>query len=277
MSHTINGLELYEKRKVKTALFGIFLGVISGVTGTLNGIINGITVEIATEGMEIPDTVLISMMMVIGVLGIVDVVNGIIMFIYNSIKGRGFSEHKRTLKLPVSWIMLGTAMIVGPFGQGLYYTGIVMCGATVASAIAALAPMITAILSRIIFKETLGARVFVGIAIIISGGISLYGTIIAALFSPSILPLTIMMGAIMAISYASIYGGFVNAGPGRTLAGVYTIPIWSIPVTLIMSIIVPQYCAFDLSLMTGVGACIVGVGAVLVVCKPSELVNLRDN
>lgn len=98
----------------------------------------------------------------------------------------------------------------------------------------------------------------------------------AAIFSSPVTLLFILGTAIfMAIQYGGCYAAYNLTGPTRGGALVATTPVWSIPIGIIFSAIgMHEY------VVTGngiIGAIVVVIGAILVVAKPSELFNLRNN
>ena len=77
--------------------------------------------------------------------------------------------------------------------------------------------------------------------------------------------------------YLLLYGALVKCGPARTQAMIYTSPIWSIFIGLAGSAIFGDLYEYAYSTQTIIGAIIVAVATVIIVCKPSELVTLRDH
>lgn len=80
-----------------------------------------------------------------------------------------------------------------------------------------------------------------------------------------------------AAQYNFIYGAVVKCGPARTQAMVYTSPLWSIPFGLAGHAIFGELYLYAWSTQAAIGALVVVVGVILIVCKPSELLQLRDN
>ena len=78
-------------------------------------------------------------------------------------------------------------------------------------------------------------------------------------------------------SYNFIYAAVVKCGPARTQAMVYTSPFWSIPIGLVAHAVFGELYEYAYSTQTIIGAIVVVVGVILIVCKPSELLQLRDN
>jgi drug/metabolite transporter (DMT)-like permease len=117
--------------------------------------------------------------------------------------------------------------------------------------------------------------VFMLILSAITGNIDAFGQIIAmSLTTPKLLLFVILMGLCGAINYNAAYLAFNRTGPSRTLAIDASRPLWSIPLGFLFAALgVAEYSVTGLAV---VGACIVVVGLILVISKPSDLVNLRN-
>ena len=77
--------------------------------------------------------------------------------------------------------------------------------------------------------------------------------------------------------YLLIYSALVKCGPARTQAMVYTSPIWSIFIGLAGHAVFGDLYEYGYNMQTIIGAVIVAIATVLIVCKPSELLTLRDH
>lgn len=110
-----------------------------------------------------------------------------------------------------------------------------------------------------------------------TGHFDVYTGVCSAIFTnPLILLFTVLMGFCAALSYGTTYVGFNKCGPTRCLAIVNTMPVWSIPIGLVMAAILPGIYAYEVTTPAILGALVVVVGVILIVCKPSELFKLRD-
>ena len=349
---TLTPQQLYEKKKIRTCLFGMFLALIAAITGAMMGAFNVSIMNLATEGLALDwegHPVGTYAMLALGILGFGDCMAAVFAFIFNWITGRSLKEQIRTYRMPVSWLLLISAMIAGPLGQGLIMVSIGFCSLIVSSACSAATPMITALFSRIVFKERLGTRAYIGIAIIVVGvfvagysapegasnlllgmflallgacGLGLEGVVstyasdlvdpyigcaffrilgagigevvvavaisnytgqagvIGALFkklfsTPQLFTIYVLFGLVLCLTYNAIYGALPKAGPGRSLVINFTIPFWTIPISFLFLRIMPGF-TFEWTALVFAGGIIVALGAILIVCKPSELVNLRD-
>ena len=108
-----------------------------------------------------------------------------------------------------------------------------------------------------------------------TGNMAAYSSIFHQVFaSPILLIFVIAMGLLGAINYNCAYLAFNRTGPSRTLAIDSSRPIWSIPLGFLFAALgVTEYSVATLGV---VGAVIVVAGLLLVISKPSELVNLRN-
>ncbi len=130
------------------------------------------------------------------------------------------------------------------------------------------------------FFRCFGAGILglVGMAILsaATGYSSVYTGVISTVFSNPIAFFSLaMMGLFGAIGYGTTYAAFNKCGPTRTLAIVYTMPVWSVPIGLAFAAATPLY-TYSVTPLALVGVVIIIVGMVLVVAKPSELFSLRN-
>lgn len=338
--------EMYKIKKINIAKKGLFLAWISSVTMVIQGILNNMITEKIEYQMQ-SDYIKV-IIIAITLLAINDIIAGIWTTFYNIYTKRGWKEIKRMCNLKISWVMLLSALVAGPFATGCWMSSVNFCGITYTTAIISLSPIITAIIGKFVFKENLNKRIYFGISIAIIGVIitnwiqpeganKFYLGVLLAILAPigftiesmlstyasdlidpivgcgifrcfgsGILGLIIMifvtyilkceyiifdvikitftqryicifmlfMGLASAISYATTYTAFNKSGPTRTLAVVYTTPIWSIPIGFLFNKLIGySYIVTKLGI---IGAVIVVVGILLVIAKPSELFSLRD-
>ena len=108
-----------------------------------------------------------------------------------------------------------------------------------------------------------------------TGNLSEFGTILdIALTTPKLLLFVAIMGLLGAINYNAAYLAFNRTGPSRTLAIDSSRPVWSIPLGYLFAAM--GVAAYSVTAFGIIGAIIVVVGLLLVISKPSELVNLRN-
>ncbi len=106
-----------------------------------------------------------------------------------------------------------------------------------------------------------------------SGVIS--GLVVNIFTNPMTLVILLIWGVSQCVTYLSIYLAFPKIGPSRALALNFTIPFWGIPLNFIMLKVLPGF-TFEYTWMAILGGAIVAIGAIIVVIKPSELLNLRN-
>lgn len=92
---------------------------------------------------------------------------------------------------------------------------------------------------------------------------------------PTALLILLIWGLTQCATYLSIYGAFPRIGPSRALALNFTIPFWAIPLNFLLLRVLPGF-TFDYTIPAILGGVIVAIGAIIVVIKPSELLNLRN-
>lgn len=349
---TLNGQQLYEKKKIKIALIGMLLALISGivaicgqVSATLAGYASFVGNEILVE-----ETPIIVIIYSLSIVSMADLGAAVFAFLFCGVTKRNpVKEIARTASLPVSWFMALGGIVAGPFATGCALASYSMCGLTVGTCGVAFTPLFVSLLSKFVFKEKLSPRAYLGICILIIGtcavaiggtmddkpffyigvAVSIFAAFCFAMegivstyaadmideyvgctffrcFISSIAGILIVVilaaatghldffadfysglwqfaawnflvgGILNSSSYLTTYAGFVKCGPSRTLAMVYTMPIWSIFVGLAGQALFAPVYTYGYNTLTIISAIIVAVGAIIIVCKPSELVNLRD-
>lgn len=352
-SVTLNGQQLYEKKKIRIALVGMLLALLSGidaVCGQVSATLAGYASFVGNE-ILIEETPVIVIIYSLSIVSMADLGAAIFAFLFcGATKRNPVKEIARTASLPVSWFMALGGILAGPFATGCALAAYSMCGLTVGTCGIAFTPLFVSLLSKFVFKEKLSARVYLGICILIIGtctiaiggsteglpffyvgvAVSIFaafcfamegivstyaadmideytgctffrcfissvgGIIIVAIIAAvsgnmdflidfysglwKFAAWNLLVGGIInSITYLTTYAGFVKCGPSRTLAMVYTMPIWSIFVGLAGQALFAPVYSYAYNTLTIISAVIVAIGAVIIVCKPSELVNLRDN
>ena len=108
-----------------------------------------------------------------------------------------------------------------------------------------------------------------------TGDISHFGQILSIVVTtPRLLLFVAIMGLLGAINYNCAYTAFNRTGPSRTLAIDSSRPIWSIPFGYLFAAL--GIAAYSVGQMEIIGSVIVVAGLILIICKPSELANLRN-
>mgnify|MGYP000882766174 CR=1 FL=1 len=109
----------------------------------------------------------------------------------------------------------------------------------------------------------------------VTGNVASYGLILKmVLTTPILLIFVVIMGLFGAINYNAAYLAFNRTGPSRTLAVDSSRPIWSIPLGFLFAAF--GIAPYSVSTMVIGGAILAAAGLLLVISKPSDLVNLRN-
>lgn len=107
-----------------------------------------------------------------------------------------------------------------------------------------------------------------------TGNMDVFTTLFSVIFSsPMLILMVALQGLMGAINYLSANVAFNKTGPSRTLAVDSSRPFWSIPFGYLFAAL--GIAAYSVTTLGVVGAIVVVIGLILVICKPSELVNLR--
>lgn len=107
-----------------------------------------------------------------------------------------------------------------------------------------------------------------------TGNLDVFSTLFAVIFSSPVLILLVALQGLMgAVNYMAANVAFNKTGPSRTLAIDSSRPFWSIPFGYLFAAL--GIASYSVTTLGVVGAVIVVAGLILVICKPSELVNLR--
>lgn len=176
METNLTAQEAYQKKKVKLAIFGLFLSWISALTLVTFQNFNVVATELIHAYFT--QSLLAIYVLTLVTLAICEFVGGILMIGYNTVTGIPLAEYGRIWRVKSSRTVLVSSVVAGPIATACSIVGISMCGSTYGNCIIGLTPIITAILGTIFLKEKTGARVFFGIAI------AVVGVIIASLAPP---------------------------------------------------------------------------------------------
>ena len=99
--------------------------------------------------------------------------------------------------------------------------------------------------------------------------------IFGIIFSEPVILLFLLLSTIfMTIQYNGIYAAYSYCGATRGSAILFSTPLWSIPIGLVMAKM--GIMTFSVTTLGIIGACVIVVGILVVLAKPSELFNLRD-
>lgn len=159
--------DVYNKRKVKLAVFGLTLSLVSALTLIVFQNLNVVTTSLINE--QFPQTILATYVLTLFTLAICEFIGGILMILFNSASGIPLAEYARTWKVKSSRTVLIAAIVSGPLATACSLIGISFSGSTYGNCVIGLTPIITAILGSIFLKEKTGIRVFFGIVITVLG------------------------------------------------------------------------------------------------------------
>ncbi len=338
--------KIYEDRKVRLAVLGLFMAWISALSLVVFQNFNVVATERISE--QFADSLVFTYVLTLVTLFFCEFCGGILMIIFNTVRGIPLAEYGRIWNVKSSRSVLCSAALGGPLATACSIVGISFCGSTYGNCIIGLTPVVTAILGTIFLKEKTGVRVFVGIIITVAGvvvasiappeGVTnfylgllvtlvapigyaieaiisthaidvsdplivcpLYRMIgggllemvfaiavclatghmawIAEIFTiiftePSVLIFLLLTTVFLTIQYNGIYVAYSYCGATRGSAILFSTPIWSIPIGMIMA--KTGIISFSITTVGIIGAVVIVVGIFVVLAKPSELFNLRD-
>ncbi len=108
-----------------------------------------------------------------------------------------------------------------------------------------------------------------------TGNFDSFRQLFVIVFSHPMLALfVVLMGLLGAINYNAAYLAFNRTGPSRALAIDSSRPLWSIPLGYFFAAL--GVTVYSVNTLGVVGAVFAVCGLILIICKPSELVNLRS-
>lgn len=338
---------LYESKKLRIATFGLTLAFIGAIFNVVFQNFNVAATSVIEDGLA--GTLLAGYVLSVLALSLCEFIGGIMMMIFNTMRGIPVAEYGRALSVKSSRTMLLSAVAAGPIGTACSVMAIAMCGSTYANCVIGMTPVFTAIFGILILKEKSGPRVWSGIIICIIGmliaafappeGVTNFYTGIAIAFicplaftaeniisahvvdvvDPEIAcplyrmvgsaiieflvvvavcvatghlgwislifslifshPLCILFlflcGLSMAIQYNSTYVSYTYCGAIKAAAILWTGTFWTVPVGFAMAAL--HVLDYNVTPLGIVGAAVVVLGIVLVVAKPKELFDLRNN
>ncbi len=160
---------LYEAKQMKAIRFGL---VIAFMSAMFNCVFQNFNVAATSliEG-DFATGLLAAYVMSVFTLGICEFGGGIITFIYNLFRGIPLAEIRRTWSVNSGKTIMLSALCAGPVGTAASVMSIALIGSTYANCIIGLAPVVTALLGKIILKEKMNGRVWAGIVISVAGAI----------------------------------------------------------------------------------------------------------
>ena len=240
MERNLDAKELYQKKKVKLAILGLFLSWISAVTLVVFQNFNVAATGIINESFS--QSLTAAFVLTLITLSLCEFAGGLIMIGYNRITGVPAAEYARLWRVRSSRTVLLSAVVAGPIATACSVVGISMGGSTYGNCIIGLTPIITAILGAIFLKEKTGPRVFIGIAIAVAG-------IITATFAPPEGITNFYLGIIIVI-FAPL--GYSAEAIISTHAMDVSDPLLVCPLyRMIGSAVIEMICAVGICIVTG--------------------------
>jgi len=169
--------QIYEKKQMKLALFGLAIAFIGAITNSVFQNFN-VAATAQIEG-DFETGLIASFVLTVAVLGLCEVTGGIITLLWDFIYLKiPVAEVGRTWQVKSGRAVMLSAIIAGPIATGCAVMAIARCGSTYANCIISLAPVIACVLGVILLKERVNARVVLGIIV------STAGVVIACLAPP---------------------------------------------------------------------------------------------
>ena len=172
----LNAKQLFEKRRMRLAIFGIAIAFVAAVANTVFQNFNVAASGIIAENFT--DSLLATYVLSVLIIAIGEIIGGIIMILFNRAKGTPVAEFGRALNVKSSRMILVSAIMGGPIGTACSVMAVSLCGSTYANCVVGLVPAITCVMGAIFLKEKTGVRVWIGVAL------CTIGVIIAAVSPP---------------------------------------------------------------------------------------------
>lgn len=166
---TMTPQEAFNQRKIRMAISGMQVALLLPISAIIQNIFNQSLTDSVTSKMS--DKIIISIIISITLLGMADICAGVGTFLFNTAKGKGLKEYRRTIGFKPAWMMLVSAAFGGPIATGMWMAATPFCGLTTVAVITSLGPILTAIFGFFILHEKINSRMFVGIVIVIIGAI----------------------------------------------------------------------------------------------------------
>lgn len=160
--------KMYSNRRIKFAGVGLIFALLSGATCAMYTIAGGELGALPEMNLGSAATVVI----IAGLVGAVlqDLFAGIWTLVFNLPRGRSLKEYVRHAKTRKLAFMLSMAGVLGgPIGLGALLIGTNLCGPTYALIVSSTSAVVAAIVGRLLYKERLGVRVIIGMAVAIIG------------------------------------------------------------------------------------------------------------
>lgn len=162
--------QIYEKKQMKLAIFGLLIAFIGAVTNSVFQNFN-VAASAQIEG-DFEAGVIAAFVLSVTTLGLCEFTGGILTLIWDVTYLKiPAAEIKRTWTVKSGRAVMLSAIIAGPLATGCAVTAISMCGSTYANCIISLAPAVAAILGFVLLKEKVNLRVILGILVCTAGAV----------------------------------------------------------------------------------------------------------
>ncbi len=166
----IQAQEAYTQKKYTYAKIGILVALLAGASSAWQAVIMS-----KAQGMPpFADAaytlgILFVVSLVAG--GLCDVFASLWLLIVNVASGRGLREYGRLFRTKIGAVIIIGAVCGGPIATGCYMIAINLAGPTYAAAIASINPILGTFLGVIFLKEKLNKRIWLGVAIAVTGAL----------------------------------------------------------------------------------------------------------
>lgn len=167
----LTATQLYEKRKMNLAIFGLSIAIISSIANATFPIFNSTAMGLVAEDMSVADKMVAMYVVTLLMVALCELLGGLITVVYNCFTGYPLAEYGRVWKIKSSRMILISAILGGPIATACNMMATGFCGVTYTSCMVGLTPVVTAVLGAIFLKEKTGGRVIVGIVITVIGAI----------------------------------------------------------------------------------------------------------
>lgn len=163
--------QMLEKHRMSYVKRGLAAGIFSGMTWGLQGVLlNSLVLHFGPFQVTTQGAFYASLIAAVAVAALHDFVASCWILFFDTVTGR-IKEIPRALKTKPGRLAIFASIFGGPLGMGGYCIGMYLAGVTYALAISAIYPAIGAILGRIVLKERINARVWVGILACLAGAV----------------------------------------------------------------------------------------------------------
>lgn len=163
--------QMLEKHRMSYVKRGLTAGVLSGMTWGLQGVLLwSLVLCFGPFAIPYSYSFYAGLVAAVSVAALHDFVASCWILLMDAITGR-VKEIPRALKTRPGRLALFACLFGGPLGMGGYVIGMYLAGVTYALAISAVYPAIGALLGRVVLKERINARVWIGIIACLLGAV----------------------------------------------------------------------------------------------------------